>query len=366
MNVLIVEPFLGGSHKKWAEGFQKHSKHKVELMGLSAHHWKWRMRIGAVELAKQFNGLSHSPDVIIASDMLDLAQFKGLTKHISRTKFVLYMHENQITYPWSPTDKDISLKRDFHYGFINFTSCLAADEIWFNSAYHKSSFLSELPKFLKQFPDHHQPNSFSEIEQKSRVIPVGIETPIATEKAKNAVPRILWNHRWEYDKNPKLFFDTLKKIKAKNIPFELVVLGESGAKHPEEFDEIESAFKMELIHLGYTESATEYQNTISSCDILPVTSNQDFFGISVVEAILAGCLPLLPERLAYPEHIPAQLHQNYLWKSDKEFEQKLTDFLLNPAPESDLNKIQLHCNKYIWPTVAESMDMRLNTLIGAE
>ncbi len=37
--------------------------------------------------------------------------------------------------------------------------------------------------------------------------------------------------------------------------------------------------------------------------MLPVTSHQDFFGISVVEAVAAGVYPLLPYRLAFPEII---------------------------------------------------------------
>ena len=32
---------------------------------------------------------------------------------------VMYFHENQITYPWSPNDRDIIKERDHHYGFIN-------------------------------------------------------------------------------------------------------------------------------------------------------------------------------------------------------------------------------------------------------
>ena len=61
--------------------------------------------------------------------MLNLPVFKSLIK--SNVKIVLYFHENQITYPWSDNDPDIKLKRDQHYGFINYTSALIADEIIF-------------------------------------------------------------------------------------------------------------------------------------------------------------------------------------------------------------------------------------------
>ena len=39
----------------------------------------------------------------------------------------------------------------------------------------------------------------------------------AKSDQKTDTPTILWNHRWEYDKKPELFFDVMKKIKDKNI-----------------------------------------------------------------------------------------------------------------------------------------------------
>ena len=54
MKILILEPFFTGSHQQWAEGFQKHSTHQVEILSLSGHHWKWRMHGGAIALADLF------------------------------------------------------------------------------------------------------------------------------------------------------------------------------------------------------------------------------------------------------------------------------------------------------------------------
>ncbi|NIN36237.1 MAG: DUF3524 domain-containing protein, partial [Gammaproteobacteria bacterium] len=65
-------------------------------------------------------------------------------------------HENQLTYPWSPTDSDTTHQRDAHYAFINFSSALAAEAVLFNSKYHRLSFHEQLPDFLKSFPDHNE------------------------------------------------------------------------------------------------------------------------------------------------------------------------------------------------------------------
>ena len=40
---------------------------------------------------------------------------------------------------------------------------------------------------------------------------------------------------------------------------------------------------------------------LGRCDIAVSTAFHEFFGLSVVEAAAAGCLPLVPRRLSYPE-----------------------------------------------------------------
>ncbi len=54
MKILILEPFFSGSHRQWAEGYQRHSRHEVEILSLKGRHWKWRMFGGAVSLANDF------------------------------------------------------------------------------------------------------------------------------------------------------------------------------------------------------------------------------------------------------------------------------------------------------------------------
>ena len=63
---------------------------------------------GAVALAEEFKKQTFHPDLILASDMLDLATFLALSRDkVSSIPVVVYFHENQITYPWSPTDQDV-------------------------------------------------------------------------------------------------------------------------------------------------------------------------------------------------------------------------------------------------------------------
>lgn len=54
---------------------------------------------------------------------------------------------------------------------------------------------------------------------------------------------------------------------------------------------------------GFARDYATYARWLNRADILPVTSRHDFFGCSVVEAMYCGVFPILPRRLAYPEHL---------------------------------------------------------------
>jgi len=69
MKILIIEPYYTGSHKQWADGYQKHSQHEIRILSMKGQFWKWRMHGGAVTLANQFNEMAWTPDLIIATDI---------------------------------------------------------------------------------------------------------------------------------------------------------------------------------------------------------------------------------------------------------------------------------------------------------
>ena len=70
--IALLEPFYGGSHRAWADGLKRHSKHRIEIFGLPDRYWKWRMHGAAVTLAEQYLECETDFDLIIASDMLHL------------------------------------------------------------------------------------------------------------------------------------------------------------------------------------------------------------------------------------------------------------------------------------------------------
>jgi len=119
-------------------------------------------------------------------------------------------------------------ERDYQYVFTNLTTALAADRVWFNSAYHRDSFLGELPGFLKKMPDYQPVEAVERVRGKSEVWWPGIEAWVMRESRRAGPMRILWAARWEHDKNPACFFEALKMLKEWGVEFRGAFSGGAG------------------------------------------------------------------------------------------------------------------------------------------
>ena len=300
MNILALESYYGGSHKAFIDGLSKVSKHNWTILTLPANKWKWRMRHSAITFAQQVSEALEKGqvwDMIFCSDMLNLAEFVALVPiEIASLPKVIYFHENQLTYPVRVEDE-----RDYQFAMTNLTSALAADAVWFNSQFHRDSFLEALVKFLKSMPDYQLIREVERIRDKSSVYPPGIEDFPQRPSRKPGPIRLLWAARWEHDKNPEDFFAALEILKNNNIRFEISVIGQSFRDQPEIFEKAKIRFIDNIIQWGYQESRDEYVNSLLDADVIVSTANHEFFGLSILEAIAAGVYPLVPNRLSYPE-----------------------------------------------------------------
>ncbi len=370
MKIVIIEPYLTGSHAAWAREYAEHSKYDVAVLGLDGRHWKWRMHGGAVTLARRFAEAGHRPDLIVATDMLDLTTFLSLARDfISGIKTVAYFHENQITYPWSELDRDLAKERDVHYGFINFSSALAADAVAFNSEYHRKAFLAGLRPFLEAFPDHNEVGAVRAIDDKSHVLPLGVDLRrldrYRLERDPKQKPLILWNHRWEYDKKPEDFFRALFDLQDEGLDFEVAVLGESFDVIPPIFPEARERLGERVVQMGFAEDFAEYASWLWKADILPVTSIHEFFGASVVQAAYCNCFPLLPDRLAYPEHIPVERWAEHIYEGQARLVAMLRD-RVRDIEETRRAETRGFVDRYDWGVMAPRYDDFFRAISGMD
>ena len=317
VTIWLFSPYHTGSHRAWAEGYRRHSRHTIRLFSLSGRFWKWRMQGAAIELAAQAEaaGAAGPPDLILATDMTNVAALLALTRRTlpAHVPAILYMHENQLTYPWQANQKP-----DLTYAMINWLSQLSVDRILFNSEFHRRSWFGELPNLLKHFPDYNHLELIEQVKARAHVLPVGIDLPAEVPPKKAAgAPLILWNQRWEYDKCPQRFFRLLYRLDEAGHDFRLAVAGENFRNVPEEFEEAATRLAHRIEHWGYLPSRRAYLELLQRASLVISTADHEFLGISILEAVEAGAFPLLPNRLSYPELIPPSLHAACLYDDEE-------------------------------------------------
>ena len=369
MKVLCLEPWDGGSHRSFLDEWSNHSRHHWTRLGLPPRRWKWRMRHSALTLAEEVESrlsAGESWDLLLCSDMLDLATFRGLVPGLEVEATVVYFHENQLTYPVRE-----EAERDLHFAFTNFTTALAADAVWFNSDFHRREFLGALEDFLGRMPDHRPQGAVEAIEVKSQIEPPGILPPPSGGRSLGDGPlHLLWAARWEFDKDPETFFQALFQLQDLGVHFRLSVLGESFRQSPQIFSVARERLAHHIVRWGYEASRDDYQRALAEAEVVVSTARHEFFGIGMVEAMAAGCRPLLPRRLAYPEllsGVPSGEVEEFFYEGESaELARRLVRLAdsreegrLWPGPE---DRCSAEMARFFWPGRAREMDDGLEAL----
>ena len=344
LKILLLEPYCGGSHRSFLSGLEK-LPFQFESLTLPARKWKWRMRLSAPYYADKLRELDSKFDLIICSTFVDAASFRGLApRWVREVPLLTYFHENQFAYPTQVNDE-----RDMHFALTNMTTALASDSLAFNSAYNLETFLEGIDKLLKHSYDMKLKNAPDLIRERSRVLPPGIDfaaIDAAKGPERDGPPVVVWNHRWEHDKNPEVFFNALLRLDREGIDFRLVVLGESFKEHPPIFDDAMKKLSARVLYSGYAGSRDEYAGWLRQGDIVVSTAGHEFFGMAVIEAVRAGCRPLLPNRLSYPELFPV----DFLYE-EEEFVHRLKECILNEKGLSNERAMELTA-AFSWDTLA--------------
>lgn len=368
MRILFLNPFHGGSHAAVAEGYARHSRHEVTIAPLSiAGGWRWRMRGAAVTLARRLAEICDGApararfDLLLTTDILDLAAFLGLSGDLAAgLPRAVYFHENQLTYPLPP-----GRGRDLSFAWTNYTTALAADALLFNSDFHRRSFLAALPDLPGRYHDHQELDLVAWIEAKSQVLYPGVELPshdqAEQDRETESPPLILWNSRWEYDKQPQVFFDALAELELREVDFRLAVAGEPIDSNAPEFTAARERFAARIVSWGYVPDVSAYHELLARSDVVVSTAAQEFFGIALVEAMACGCVPVAPRRLSYPEIIPPEHHAACLYPDDAALAGTLQAALAN-LPALKARDFRSVAARYGWSRMAPRYDAALEAI----
>ncbi len=358
-HVLLLEPYYGGSHKAFLKGLQQHLPFTFSLVSLPARKWKMRMQLAAPWMADETIKLVEKGeryDAILCSTFIDLATLKALLVQKGIVvPIAVYFHENQFAYPNQLNDSSM-----YQFTAINFTSALAADTIAFNSEYNRETFLEGAAGFMNKAVDMDIRHKVEEIKKKSVVLYPGIDFTGFDEvenRKENKVPVIVWNHRWEHDKDPDTFFKTMMQLSGEGRDFRLIVLGQHFQRCPEIFIEAERALEKHILHFRYAQDRTEYIRLLHQADIVVSTAIHEFFGMAVLEAVRCGCRPLVPDRLSYRELFPKEYRYPECGFA------KAISRLLDNAARLDRAESGKLSDRFSWDTVAGKYEKWLLSLL---
>ena len=366
MRILVIEPYYGGSHRAWADGYAATSRHDISILSHEARFWKWRMKGAHLTLAELLAADAErhgTPDVVLASSMMDVAGLLGAARRdLGPAPIAVYFHENQFTYPRSPLDHP-----DLSYPMTNWTSAAVADLVIFNSSFHQAQFFEEARRLLRQFPDHRHGGLVDGVAARSIVLPVGVDLARIDRRrpgVRQTPPLLLWNQRWEHDKGPDRLVGVIESLVEMEVPFRAAVTGERFVSSPGSFDRLPDLLGDRLVQFGFAPD-DRYVDLLLAADVVLSTAEQEFFGVAVVEAMYAGAFPVLPHQVVYPERVPEALHDRCLYVDDADLAAKVSAALSRSnGSESGQQVLVDAVADFDWKTVAPSYDAVLEDLLG--
>ncbi len=316
--ILLLSAYHAPSHDYWLQGLLRElPEFDWTVLSLPPRYFNWRIRGNPLSwLATESETLARDYDLMIASSTVDVATLKGLVPSLVACPTALYFHENQFAYPQSQNTE----QRRVEPQMVNLYSALAADELWFNSAYNRDSFFAGCQGLMKALPDHVPNQQWLESRlAKTRVLPVPLHSVGDIERRESDSLRIVWNHRWEYDKGAENLCRAIEVLCERGVELELALMGQRFRKRPVAMDKLVQRLEagsqsVKLSYNGFVADRVEYFRLLAAQDVVLSTSLHDFQGLAIMDAVQSGCLPLLPDRLCYPEFFAA----DYLYDSTPE------------------------------------------------
>lgn len=346
--IWLLSAYRADSHAHWADAIvalaPEVAWRRLELPG---RHFAWRIRGNPLSWLDDL--VQAPPDAIVATSMVDLATIRGLHPALADLPTLLYFHENQ--FAWPRSDRQTT---SVEAQMVQLYAALCSDRVLFNSGYNRTTFLDGVEALMDRMPDYKPVGLRERIERNTDVLPVPV-APIEPAPRRDA-QLIVWNHRWEYDKDPETFAEAMIRLSGRGVEFRLALLGPRGARPNAALERLRSELP-ERIEIDGCPPRDEYAEVLARAGIVVSTARHEFQGLAVMEAVRAGCVPLVPDALCYPEWY-ADAYR-YPAGSTGELVARLRDWLTGGAPRAaDLTGFERQSSARVWRE-------ELRSLLGA-
>ncbi|MEQ9510576.1 MAG: DUF3524 domain-containing protein, partial [Alloalcanivorax xenomutans] len=142
--VWLLSAYRADSHAAWADWLlASQTQVDWQRLELPGRHFAWRIRGNPLSWLDTLP--AEPPDLLLATSMVDLATLKGLHPRLAGVPALYYFHENQFAYPLSD--------RQSHWlepCMVQLYGGLAAEQLVFNSAFNRDSYLQGVAGLLGQ------------------------------------------------------------------------------------------------------------------------------------------------------------------------------------------------------------------------
>ncbi len=282
---------------------------------------------GMAALAPQVEEIvdKHAIDVLWVSSMGNLEQLVAFCPKVASLPIVLYMHEFQAAYPENPQQKGFD---HLPLSLIQMHSSFLAGQVWFNSDYLRHCFLRQTRDIYKKLPTPKHPlgTEPEKLAQKCVTLypPLSLDQAFDTNTANASnTCTIAWNHRWAFDKQPDQLFQLMEKARDDwDFPFCFVLAGMGGTNYLKRTKQQIPTMAPEQCKWVPELDWESYRTLLSASDFVLSTATQENFGLSVLEGLFHGALPIVPDAEVYPELYPDEVR----YKSLDEAEELILNF----------------------------------------
>jgi len=299
--ILLLSAYRSDSHASWADWLVNHLNADWRVLELPGRYFRWRIRGNPLSWLDDIPALLNDwqPDHILATSMVDICTVRGLHPALAQVPVSLYFHENQFAYPVG--DGQHSSVDPL---MVQLYGALAADELLFNSRYNQRTFLEGVDALMAKMPDA-KPESLSQrLVPKCHWLPVPVEpVPGQPPVTDTALPLLIWNHRWEYDKCPEALVLLVEELDRRGLPMRLALFG-AGAKrlHPVR-QQLQQQLGERVVASGFM-PRDEYRHWLGQGCVVFSAARHEFQGLAMLEAVSAGAFPVVPDDLCYQEQYP--------------------------------------------------------------